>query len=61
MFVRGFRVWENLNIKNDYGHEEITDGDILLGNKIINDLPPQKRNLMMFQKLRFITTFKLFR
>ena len=32
------------------GHEEITDGDILLGNKIINGLPPSKRGTsMMFQ------------
>ena len=32
------------------GHEEITDGDILLGNTIINGLPPSKRGTsMMFQ------------
>ena len=32
------------------GHEEITKGDILLGNKIINDLQPSKRGTaMMFQ------------
>jgi putative spermidine/putrescine transport system ATP-binding protein len=32
------------------GHEEITDGDILLGNTIINRLPPSKRGTsMMFQ------------
>jgi putative spermidine/putrescine transport system ATP-binding protein len=32
------------------GHEEISDGDILLGNTIINNLPPSKRGTsMMFQ------------
>ena len=32
------------------GHEVITDGDILLGDTIINDLPPSKRGTsMMFQ------------
>ena len=32
------------------GHEEISGGDILLGSKIINDLPPAKRGTaMMFQ------------
>ena len=32
------------------GHEEITDGDILLGNTIINELTPAKRGTsMMFQ------------
>ena len=32
------------------GHEEISDGDILLGDKIINNLPPSKRGTsMMFQ------------
>ena len=32
------------------GHEEITDGDILLGSTIINGLPPSKRGTsMMFQ------------
>ena len=32
------------------GHEEISDGDILLGNTIINSLPPSKRGTsMMFQ------------
>ncbi len=32
------------------GHEVITDGDILLGETIINDLPPSKRGTsMMFQ------------
>ena len=32
------------------GHENITSGDILLGSKIINDLPPAKRGTaMMFQ------------
>ncbi|MAJ14834.1 MAG: Fe3+/spermidine/putrescine ABC transporter ATP-binding protein [SAR116 cluster bacterium] len=32
------------------GHEEISDGDILLGNAIINNLPPSKRGTsMMFQ------------
>ncbi len=32
------------------GHEEITDGDIMLANKIVNDLPPAKRGTaMMFQ------------
>ena len=32
------------------GHEEISDGDILLGDTIINSLPPSKRGTsMMFQ------------
>ena len=32
------------------GHEEISDGDILLGDTIINNLPPSKRGTsMMFQ------------
>jgi putative spermidine/putrescine transport system ATP-binding protein len=32
------------------GHEEISDGDILLGNEVINTLPPAKRGTaMMFQ------------
>jgi putative spermidine/putrescine transport system ATP-binding protein len=32
------------------GHEEITSGDILIGNLRVNDLPPAKRNTsMMFQ------------
>ena len=32
------------------GHEEISEGDILLGSSIINDLPPAKRGTaMMFQ------------
>ena len=32
------------------GHEDISGGDILLGSKIINDLPPAKRGTaMMFQ------------
>ena len=32
------------------GHEETTDGDILLGNTIINELTPAKRGTsMMFQ------------
>ncbi len=32
------------------GHEEITDGDVMLANKIVNDLPPAKRGTaMMFQ------------
>src|SRR5215475_4137296 len=32
------------------GHEDITDGDILLGSQNVNDLPPAKRGTaMMFQ------------
>jgi len=32
------------------GHEDITIGDILIGNNRVNDLPPPKRNpAMMFQ------------
>ena len=32
------------------GHEEISEGDVLLGQNIINDLPPAKRGTaMMFQ------------
>ncbi len=32
------------------GHEDITDGDIMLSNKVVNDLPPAKRGTaMMFQ------------
>ncbi|WP_181699653.1 ABC transporter ATP-binding protein [Chthonobacter albigriseus] len=32
------------------GHESVSDGDILLGNTVINDLPPARRGTaMMFQ------------
>jgi putative spermidine/putrescine transport system ATP-binding protein len=32
------------------GHEDITSGDILIGNARVNDLPPAKRNTaMVFQ------------
>lgn len=32
------------------GHESITDGDVMLANNIVNDLPPAKRGTaMMFQ------------
>ncbi|MCW0235777.1 MAG: ABC transporter ATP-binding protein [Ferrovibrio sp.] len=32
------------------GHEDVSDGDILLGNEVINDLPPARRGTaMMFQ------------
>ncbi|MBD3881786.1 ABC transporter ATP-binding protein [Phormidium tenue FACHB-886] len=32
------------------GHEEVTSGDILIGDRRVNDLPPAKRNsAMMFQ------------
>jgi putative spermidine/putrescine transport system ATP-binding protein len=32
------------------GHEDVSDGDILLGNDVINDLPPARRGTaMMFQ------------
>jgi len=32
------------------GHEEVSDGDILLGSQVINDLPPAQRGTaMMFQ------------
>ena len=32
------------------GHEEISEGDVLLGKNIINELPPAKRGTaMMFQ------------
>jgi putative spermidine/putrescine transport system ATP-binding protein len=32
------------------GHEDVSDGDILLGNTVVNDLPPAKRGTaMMFQ------------
>jgi putative spermidine/putrescine transport system ATP-binding protein len=32
------------------GHEEITSGDLLIGDRRVNDLPPAKRNsAMMFQ------------
>jgi putative spermidine/putrescine transport system ATP-binding protein len=32
------------------GHEDVSDGDILLGNTVVNDLPPARRGTaMMFQ------------
>ncbi|MBN8998874.1 MAG: ABC transporter ATP-binding protein, partial [Rhizobiales bacterium] len=32
------------------GHESVSDGDIVLGNEVVNDLPPAKRGTaMMFQ------------
>ncbi|MEQ8813902.1 MAG: ABC transporter ATP-binding protein [Thalassobaculum sp.] len=32
------------------GHEEVSDGDILLGGEVVNDLPPARRGTaMMFQ------------
>ncbi|MFC3677626.1 ABC transporter ATP-binding protein [Ferrovibrio xuzhouensis] len=32
------------------GHEDISDGDIMIGNEVINDLPPARRGTaMMFQ------------
>jgi putative spermidine/putrescine transport system ATP-binding protein len=32
------------------GHEDVSEGDILLGNTVVNDLPPAKRGTaMMFQ------------
>jgi len=32
------------------GHEDISDGDIMIGNEVVNDLPPARRGTaMMFQ------------
>jgi putative spermidine/putrescine transport system ATP-binding protein len=32
------------------GHEQVSDGDIVLGNRIVTDLPPaRRRTAMMFQ------------
>jgi len=40
------------------GLEEITKGEVKIGDRIVNDVPPKDRDIaMVFQSLRSVSTY----
>ena len=47
MFIRTIWLWKNYYVKNGSWFEVATSGDILIGNKNVNNLDTRDRNLAM--------------